>query len=354
MNKAYRRPDQIKIPDWYSLQETGISQSKVQDWLQCKRLFAMKMAGYGNPLKEIQVGFGNCVHQILDWIYSAQEMPDKRGIIELVQRYEDEFMQNSILSPQDAQIELGKAQGILWGYVDYYHDEFVENRYYDPEHVFNVDFNGYNLKGKIDIRYKTKKGEKYIEDHKTKGRIEEDNIIKYLPLDIQSLFYLLADEIETGERAKGIIYNVVRNPGSKPWVSKNETIEAFMHRMYEESLKRPDHYFKRWKMEFVESDMQEYKLDLMEWLDEIDYFIRRNKKPRPSRKCLNPYKCEFLDQCSGKHLNELSVGNSPFPELEINNGQRKKIATKKKVALKKKTLKRLKAKVGTKSSRQTR
>jgi len=341
----YKNPGQIYIPDWYSLEETGITQSKIQDWIQCKRLFAMKMAGYSDPLKESKVGFGNCVHQILDWIYGVRKMPDKRGIDELVIRYEKEFMQNSTLPKQEQHFQLAKAQGTLWGYVEYYHDEFDKREYYDPEHTFEVRFNGFKLRGKIDISYRDMNNKKWIEDHKTKSRIEESNILSYLPLDIQCLFYILCDELETGERAKGMVYNVVRNAGSKLWA--NETVEKYKYRIYEETVKRPDHYFKRWEAIYTKNDMDEFKADLMEWLDEIAYFIKTHRKPRPSRKCLSPFRCEFLDQCSGQHLNELSTNNPPFPELELQNANNSKKNTTKKPNISKKSIERLKAKIRT-------
>lgn len=323
MNKQILQPRDVGWPRGFSLGRTGITQSKLVDWLTCKRKFLMKINGYSNPNKEQSVGFGNCGHQVLDWIYAEKEMPDKKEVTQLVRRYELEFLKESILTHREKEVHLAKAEATLWGYVNCYSSEFEQgNHYYKPEHEFEVPYGNILLRGKMDIRYQNIVG-KYIMDHKFKGRIEEEKIELSLPMDIQSFMYHLADFLETKVWADGFIMNVVRKTSSEPHKRGNETLVQYRDRIYQDTLKKPEHYYKRWESNHSQQDHKEFAECLVSWCQEMQYYIDCMRIPCPSHLCVASWTCDFLSQCGERNFNGLKTNQPIFPELELANACKK-------------------------------
>lgn len=343
-------PSQIRFNGEYDYFKTGITQSRLNDWLHCKRLGMLKLLGYSGNQREETTAYGNCIHQILDWIYTKGVMPSKGIVSKLIDRYDKKYLKKTKLAMKDKQAMLANAEAVLWGYIKYYSDDFKQRKYYDPEHEFSVVINGVTFRGKIDARFRTNKS-KWIKDHKTKGRIEEDKILLGLSMDIQSLTYLKADDLETGERAKGMEYNVIRNPVIKPRV--NESLMQFRDRLYEDIESRPDFYFKRWEAVYTMSDIIDFDFDLEKWTNEIKDYVDNNKYCTPSRHCTQPFKCEFLENCANKNMDGVKRTKNPFPELEALRGDNKKEIEKTniKVLIRKEKLKQLKRKIRLKSSK---
>lgn len=160
-----------------------------------------------------------------------------------------------------------------------------QEKVFDVRHPLN-DGNSYTrvirLRGKWDAvdfikpnKQQRLNGEQeglYIQENKSKGDINEQQIRRQLPLDLQSMIYLTALE-ETplekfdGKRIGGIRYNVVRRPlsGGKHSITQHkgrgklkvgaETKEEFYRRLGGLIRDNPASFFLRLKMEVTPDEL---------------------------------------------------------------------------------------------------
>ena len=131
-----------------------------------------------------------------------------------------------------------------------------------------------------------------LDEHKTKGSINQEQIVRQLQFDLQTMLYVVALEqvAKTDSRFHGqvrnIHYNVVRRPLSggkgsirrhKPTKSnpRGETKEHFYGRVAEGIMEDPDYYFMSWDVALTKADIDAFRnqfLDpilesLCEWWD---------------------------------------------------------------------------------------
>ncbi len=138
------------------------------------------------------------------------------------------------------------------------------------------------LRGKWDGVSKVGKG-LYLNEHKTKGEIKEEQLQRQLSFDLQTMFYLVALEkfyaINNGPKLpkapiKGVIYNVVRRPLSggkgsirqhKPTKAKpnGESLEEYFGRLRAIIAEEPAYYFMRWKVDITANDIATFESDFL-------------------------------------------------------------------------------------------
>jgi len=140
-----------------------------------------------------------------------------------------------------------------------------------------------------------RKGGLYLNEHKTKGDIKEEQLRRQLQFDLQTMLYLVAlreeithnrqDDFPSGE-IKGILYNVVRRPLAggkhsirlhKPSKAKprGEPRGAFYARLGGLIAEEPEHYFMRWQVDVTNEDLKRFEREflipilesLCEWWD---------------------------------------------------------------------------------------
>lgn len=342
--KKVLKPSNLGWPEDWTPELDGYSQSLLYAWCTCKRQFIFYLHGYYLPAKEVSTNFGSICHEVNDKVYSKGKNPTSKQIISCIDSYcEERIAKGSVVSLQQIEIDAAKAEAVMVPYFEYYKDDFKYKKFFDIEKVFIHRYNGVTVRGKIDGKFRTKKNDKWIKEHKTKGQINEDILLLYLPLDFQNKFYVLNDEIDTGERAKGVLYNVIRNPRSKPL--KNENLLAFKKKLMDTCRKNHDHYYKRWESPYSDKDMEIFCFNLDRILSEIRHYINLEVYPN-TWACQNPWPCQFLKACSSDSMSSLckreeSTKERLFPELkeEKNNGSTKSTGTKRKAN--RKTAKRI-------------
>jgi len=143
----------------------------------------------------------------------------------------------------------------------------------------------------------------YIKEHKTKGEIDEEGLLKTLDQNLQTMMYQIAlracaeAELRPCEGLSqsvlktyfdailehpvcGVLYNVIRRPLADRYAikqKKSETQTQFFKRLGEEISKDPKHYFMRWRVEITEEDITNFKQrtfypileQLCDWWDSI-------------------------------------------------------------------------------------
>jgi hypothetical protein len=313
------KPSDLPWPDDWDISIIGLSQSLICAWKTCKRKFLFSILGYYQPSKEEKTNFGNICHEVNDRVYSKSKYPTNKEIISAIDSYcEVRVKDGSAVSQQQIEFDAAKAEATLIPYFEYYKKDFEQKRFFGAESKFCNKYNGATLRGKIDLKYMTKKKKKWLKEHKTKGQISEDGLLLYLPLDFQNRFYILNDEIDTGKRAEGVLYNVIRNTKSAPL--KNESLRHYKKKIMEQCRKNPEHFYKRWESAYTEDDMYIFGIDLDYLLDEIKFKTNLHVYPN-TWMCLNPWRCEFLkacstDSCSSLCRREGTIEKRLFPELQ--------------------------------------
>jgi hypothetical protein len=252
----------------------------------------------------------------------------------------------TMLTQQELEMDAAKAHAVMTVYFERYESDFTKKKFTGVERGFSNRYCGCQQRGKIDGDFLSNK-KKWLMEHKTKGRINENNILLRLPLDFQNLFYLLNDEVDTGELATGVLYDVIRNPQLKQ--GKNESLKAFFNRIMESCRADHDHYYKRWESAYGKKDHEQFRMELGRHIDELKF--KTGLEVAPNRfHCDGMWTCEFLEACSKDSMAPLSKSTESqleyiFPELkEVNYGseksQGKKPVAKRKTAKRKATRRR--------------
>jgi hypothetical protein len=332
------RPSTLEWPPEWSIHTVGMSQSLWREWFHCQRSFLFVLNGYSLPSKEEKTNFGSICHNVIDKVYTKGRYPSSDEVNRYIDEYCDKRLQEgAIITQNRIEQDSTKAEATLVKYFEYYKEDFETKRFQNIEHVFRTRYSGCVQKGKIDGGYITH-GKKWLMEHKSKGIIIEDALMLYLNLDFQNLFYLLNDELETGELATGMLYNVIRNSQIK--LLKNQSLHDFKKNIMRAITTDPKHHFKRWEVTYTKEDHDMFRKNLTL---QIEHLKNRTDMPiYPSTcHCLNPWQCQFLTACSSDSMRSLvkseeSIDDRIFSELKENkNGSKKierKIAKRKKIA----------------------
>lgn len=298
-----------KTPFWKGPDVDGITQSLLGRFLECRERFRLKVVegliedeGFSRPL-----GFGNLWHAAEearlgghDWLQAVQKYRRKLDL-----RY-----------PNDAAevMKWYKVCAVTFPiYLEYWskHKDESKAKPILEEISFAVPYTlpsgrSVLLRGKWDaLRLldlpKSKKQGIYIKEHKTKGEIDEEGILKTLGFNFQTMMYqialrtwtqtflskavfnertypspekatLLVKALQKGLLPAGVLYNVVRRPLADRYAikqRKTESIDQFYQRLgqtiREDSFtkgkpKQKSNYFMRWKVEITDEDIEEFKL----------------------------------------------------------------------------------------------
>ena len=300
---------------WAGPEEDGISVSKLGRFLTCRERFRIEYILGLRPEDKFQaaIEYGQMWHTCEEYFARGEDytLPITSYCRELSQRY----------PTQGYEIEkwYNVCQIQFPIYVDYWsrQRETLTRTPLLQEEVFRVPYKlpsgrTVQLKGifdGVDLIGKGKRAGIYLVENKTKGTINEQQLVNQLTFDIQTNFYLVAltdlasdvgplskeavrmaatpTSYKDGVPIKGIRYNVVRRPlsGGKGNIrphkaTKNKPAETMVD--YYERLRgiielEADTYFMRWKVEVTPEDIDRYKREfltpileqLCEWYDWI-------------------------------------------------------------------------------------
>lgn len=296
-----------KTPFWKGPDVDGITQSLLGRFLECRERFRLKVVegliedeGFSRPLE-----FGNLWHAAEearlgghDWLQAVQKYRRKLDL-----RY-----------PNDAAevMKWYKVCAVTFPiYLEYWskHKDESKAKPILEEVSFAVPYTlpsgrSVLLRGKWDaLRLldlpKSKKQGIYIKEHKTKGEIDEEGILKTLGFNFQTMMYQIAlrecctkeippfpdfnEKVDKTVNKRfwdailkyppaGVLYNVVRRPLADRYAikqRKTESIDQFYQRLGEDiredsftkgKPKQKSNYFMRWKVEITDEDIEEFKL----------------------------------------------------------------------------------------------
>jgi CRISPR/Cas system-associated exonuclease Cas4 (RecB family) len=271
----------VKIIEF--IEENGLTQSMVKQYFNCKWKFYLKLSGLTfkcNSNKNTE--FGTIVHIILEKWYKSRGLQFKNS--KILSNFINTISDKYDMFFRDDVDEKRKIFYTMLAYFKIYENDFKNNEVLAIEKTFIN--NKFDQSGKIDLKYRnTKKNCIVIMDHKTKSRIEEDKLFEGLNLDFQSLFYLL-NENDTIQ----VIINVIRNSQKK----------SYDISFYNEILREPEYYFKRYSITYTKKDISNF-LTLWDKIKEniMDDIETLNIFPNFFH-CTDNFKCEYLGYCYKK------------------------------------------------------
>lgn len=273
-------------PLWKGPEVDGITQSMISRWLCCRERFRLLTIEGLRPVDRFnsRLEFGNIWHACEEALHGGKDWKAvlKSYCVGLSRKYRNDNEQvdkwfNVVLVQFPIYLEFWKK-----------HPDTMTGESLLQEYAFNVPFQLPSgrvvlLRGKwdtFDILQEKKVRGLYIQDHKTKGDIDQELIFRQLQFDLQTMTYMVAaDEFiqqkgplsgkTNGVPLRGIRYNVIRRPlsGGRGTIkqlegSKNrkpETKKEYYTRLQQYFIDEPEYWFMRWKVEVSERDIREFK-----------------------------------------------------------------------------------------------
>ncbi len=315
MNKsATMRVEDIGLPmeAAYSILNQGVTQGLAADFATCRQRFLFRVNGWRLDNNDSDaLYFGSLCHGMLEKFHGrASKFP---GV--MLKKWLAEYLKANP-KPDSEEIYL-KAEALLSVYFEVFKKDPEKHTPVRTEEVFSVTAMGANLRGRKDFVYKLKTDKKWMMEHKTKSRVDQEYLAMSLAFDIQNCFYDLSENLEHGSPFIGIQYNILRTPAFRLSEKKGETGPEFLARMKKEIRANHADYFFRYEVTFAPQDRARFKRELQAKLDEMKLYLKgKLAHYRNEAACQTPYRCNFLRACSSGFMTGYSKSKIIFPELE--------------------------------------
>jgi hypothetical protein len=260
--KATNRSPKAIAPSPMWTLDDGISQTLLAKFIGCRERFRLyAVEGAREPHSKNNMDFGSYFHELLETHAKYPDL-DAEAIIAKVKRKKRVY---STLSDLDVKVADVVFDWYLWNF------EECNYRYIHQEDVFKVPYTPLGqrklfLRGRFDEIIERPDGTIWIQENKTKERIDRDHIIASIPHNLQTMMYAVAAQIKYKKRVSGIVYNVIRKPKFKPSKTamseeelaayklanpkskakqRDETEEEFLDRIASLIEENPSHFYFR-------------------------------------------------------------------------------------------------------------
>lgn len=322
-------PDEKEEP-FYDLTRDGVTYSLLRTFLRCRVEASLMLRGITPNDRSEAMDFGTLGHSCLEVLYLAAQqayepfIPNKEfinaAIEECATKWAEETFELGISPEEEQKLEIRK--GILYhllpAYCEFWKDDFTGAiEWLAVEHEFDLPSPGHPdvpLRGKMDGRFQKGPKSLWLFENKFKQRIEADNIMDALPLDLQVHMYLYALAKETKRKPKGVLYNIIRRPALKQ--KKDEKVSDYIERIGEDIRKRPEFYFIRYEVAIMSQEMKDFQDDLEAIIDEYVRWARgKSATYKNGAHCLAPFRCRYLPICGQNDMSGYWQRSKVFPEL---------------------------------------
>lgn len=329
-------PKKVKPKPGWDLYRDGLSYSMLSKFANCRERFRIASVELYRPadLREA-MEFGTIFHKALE--LHAMNKSAMQINSALIKKYK-----NTSVDPLLIRI----ASVIVPHYLSYYKTE--KYRYVAQEEVFDIPYisttNGrtIRLRGRFDEVFE-RDGTLWLQENKTKSKIQDDLIAKTLPYDLQTMLYCYALRTIKKRTVGGVLYNVIRKPGLVQGASSDT---AYLTRISEAIAKDPGHYFKRFENELSNNSIDNFNrttlFPLIEsavvWWESIkknpfNPWVDENGNPNPHH-YMRPFGVyDPMAYGEGDFFEYIVTGvpiglvkkDTCFPELEGEQGAKEKI-----------------------------
>lgn len=185
--------------------------------------------------------------------------------------------------------------------------------------------------GKLDgLGFHLKSKQWWIWEHKSAQRIDQATLNK-LPMDGQCLNYMWAGgqilkSFGIKDQVQGVVYNVTKKSSlrrkKKTKNIKAETKKAYIKRVQEDYIKRPDFYFMRQRVRFDSRRLLNYEKDITRLSKNMIEAIENPKKHmyKNYAQCTRFGQCAFMSICiqgslDGPHMKYFYTRDAQHQEL---------------------------------------
>lgn len=317
----------------WNLEVDGVTQSMLSNFMTCKEKFRLSYVEGWRPAKvgTAPMEFGNCIHEILDIVYSEST---KYAPQDFCERQKD-IVADACKQFEDYKYEQLESEGNDWDtlaenvaiaevllpqYFDHWKSDWQTVEWAGLEEVFDVpitvDGKTIRIRGKFDGVQRIK-GKLWLFETKTKGRIDEDTIMEKLSIDLQVNLYMWAIWKKYKEFPCGVVYNVIRRPMLRQ--GKNERLSEFVSKIKADIADRPDFYFIRNHGAVDKSEILEWEKN--EFIPILKELIRWNEGEghyKNSSACTSGFTaCSFLKICGQNNTGTFMRRKALFEELTV-------------------------------------
>lgn len=238
-----------RSPVW-DLYRDGISYSMLCKYRNCKERFRLSaVEGLRPSERRAAMDFGTVFHKALE--LTASGKTTTQVINTVIKLYKDTSVDQMLVR---------EACVLVPHYIAINKNSNI--KYIAQERVFDIPYKSVTT-GKI-IRLRGRRDEEFIrnkklwlQENKTKTTIDENKIIMTLPHDLQTMLYIYSMTHDYPDKPiGGVLYNVIRRPSTKQ--SAKETELQYLQRLSATVAKDPEHFFKRYEVELVQSDITNF------------------------------------------------------------------------------------------------
>jgi hypothetical protein len=321
--------------------EDGITYSALSKWMECPEQFSLQWIDGLTPKRiSIPLEFGSIMHYGLEHQFRGHPKDVINKITEEYRRHRSKTLANSkdrdTLNFICSLAEITFPQYChYWSYDDSHINWIAREQKFKVKYNFPSPEGGereVHLRGMRDGLYEYKdkvSGEMIygVFETKNKSRIVESEIMDNLHADMQTMLYVFSAYLETGRYPNQVKYNVIRR--ADLYRRKNEQLHAYMNRVENDIISRPEHYFKRYTARITSTDIHNFVTKTLnpvlnlfvQWYDSI------KKNPVGKDRFQSPYhylnstalvgkygKAEMWDAIFGNLLN-YNLRTNVFPEL---------------------------------------
>lgn len=272
--------NQLREPLWKGPCVEGVTQSMLNKFLCCPERFYLNIIeGLGEPDRfNHRLEFGNM------WHLCEETIENETHWSETLRNYAADLCEKYRSQQEQINLWYDVILRQFPIYVKYWekHPDVKKKIPLYKEQVFCVpyrlpDGRTVLLRGKWDAvdRLKEKKVSGiYLQENKTKGDINEEDLKKQLTFDLQTMLYIVALETDPGvvitDPVAGVRYNVIRRPLSggkysirqrQPSASnpRGESLDEYCDRLGDLIAEDPQYFFMRWRVEVSPDDVTKFK-----------------------------------------------------------------------------------------------
>lgn len=319
----------------WDLYKDGISYSLLSKWLVCKermRLYAVE--GLVQKSDTDARSFGTLFHKLLELGHTCNHD------YSMVSRQYQTYCKKETWLTQKEQVLILLADATYQAYCEKYRITDLAKEYIYQEEAFRVPYvlpSGriVDLRGRWDQVYREGRRRTFLQENKTKSRIDGVSLAAFLPHNLQTMMYATTFFLREGYELTGVMLNVIRNTSLRQ--RSKETPNQFAKRLLEDIASRPDFYFHRNYVEFGHGDLKRWQQqylnpileDVCDWWESIEHdpfnpwvdkdgLPNRKHYPRPFG-LYDPFaygKGDYFDKVTRGSNVGLQKIESPFPELD--------------------------------------
>lgn len=325
----------FKEPVWQGPEVDGITQGLLSRFLVCRERFRLLVVKGLKPRDEFnhRMEYGQMWHTCEEeWARAKRQHDDWARDLH---QYAKQLCSKYPFQKEQIQHWYNVCKVQFPIYTEFWskHPDVKSREPLLQEQVFKVPYKLPSgrvvyLRGKwdsVDLIGKGKRASVFLQENKTKGKVDEGELRKQLGFDLQTMFYLIAlskcfeyakngTNLDTegmlpedahwgnlvyspGAMPVGVRYNVVRRPlaGGKHSIRKHqptkknpqgESDAEFYARLGSLIAEEPKHYFMRWKVQVSKIDLErfehEFLVPILEQLCDWWLWVSNNNDPYQS------------------------------------------------------------------------